>query len=129
MAAGTGQLDRVRADLESASLSDEQVFDVLRCAVVCDRIPVVEYLLNSGLDVNVTDRKATALHWASWEAKPSMVSFLLNCGGDATLLDAKHQMSAIGWAKYRRKEVGHRLRHDEVIQILEDCGRKTGDRI
>jgi len=119
MAAGAGQLDRVRADLESASLSDEQAFDVLRRAAVCDRIPVVEYLLDRGLEVNVTDGKATALHWAAWEAKPNMVSFLLSRGADATILDAKHQMSAGGWARHRRKEVGPRWGHDEVIRILE----------
>ena len=119
MAAGVGKLDRVRADLETASLSNEQAFDVLRCAVVCDRIPVVEYLLDSGLDVNVTDGKATALHWAAWEAKPNMVSFLLSRGADPTLLDAKYQMSAGGWARHRRKEVGPRWGHDEVIRILK----------
>ncbi|QDU76903.1 Ankyrin repeats (3 copies) [Bremerella volcania] len=124
IAAGAGQLDRVRADLESASFSDEQVFDVLRCAAVCDRVPLVEYLLDSGLDVNVTDGKATALHWAAWEAKPNMVSFLLNRGADATILDAKHHMSASGWAQHRRKEVGSRWGHDEVLAVLS---RRTPD--
>ena len=61
----------------------------------------------------------TALHWAAWEAKPNMVSFLLSRGADATLLDAKYQMSAGGWARHRRKEIGPRWGHDEVIRILD----------
>lgn len=119
MAAGAGQLDRVRADYESASLSEEPLFDVLRCAAVCDRVSVVEYLLDSGVDINVTDGESTILHWAAWEAKPNMVSFLLSRGADATILDTQHQLSASGWAKHRRNEIASRWGHDDVIQILQ----------
>lgn len=129
MAAGAGQLDRVQADFESVSFSDERMFDVLRCAAVCDRVPVVEYILDGGVDVNVTDGAETILHWAAWEAKPKMVSFLLDRGVDATILDGKHQMSASEWAEHRRKEVGHRWGHSDAIQMLRDWVRKTGDKI
>ncbi|MDA1230558.1 MAG: ankyrin repeat domain-containing protein [Planctomycetota bacterium] len=125
MAAGSGQLERVKGDFETAKFSSEQLFDVLRSAAVCNRINVVEYLLEREVDVNLTDGEATALHWAAWEAKPNMVAFLLQRGADASILDASHRMSPCGWAKHRRKEVGGRWGHDEVIQILDNLGVRS----
>jgi len=118
MAAGAGQLDRVRADWESLQEEPERQLDVFRCAVVCDRIPVVEYLLASGINVDANIDGATALHWAAWEAKPGMVEFLLSNGADPTKGDAQHNSTAQGWAKHRGDQLGPRWGHAAVIGIL-----------
>ena len=118
MAAGAGQLDRVKAEWQSLQEVPDQQLDALRCAVVCDRVPVVEYLLDSGVDVNVKIDGATALHWAAWEAKPVMVEFLLSKGADPSSEDTEHKSTAHGWAKHRGDQIGPRWGHPEVINIL-----------
>ena len=118
MAAGAGQLDRVKAEWESLQEEPDRQLDVFRCAVVCDRMPVVEYLLTNGVDVNVNIDGATALHWAAWEAKPRMVEFLLSSGADPSKGDAEHNSTAQGWAKHRGDQLGPRWGHPEVMEIL-----------
>lgn len=118
MAAGAGQLDRVQAEWKTLQDNSVQQLDVLRCAVVCDRVPVVESLLASGVDVNVDIDGATALHWAAWEAKPGMVEFLLSSGADPSKGDAEHNTTAHGWAKHRGDQLGPRWGHPEVMRIL-----------
>lgn len=117
MAAGAGQLERVQSEWKSLQDPDKQL-DVLRCGVVCNRVPVVEYLLTSGVDVNVDIDGATALHWAAWEAKPRMVEFLLSSGADPSKGDAEHNSTAFGWAKHRGDLLGPRWGHPEVMDIL-----------
>lgn len=119
MAAGAGQLDRVQDDLPSFRQDASTLHDVLRCAAVCDRIEVVEFLLKTSVDVNADIKGATVLHWAAWEAKPRMVEFLLDRGADSTATDRKHSLTPHGWAKHRRKELGPRWGHEEVMQLLE----------
>lgn len=117
MAAGAGQLDRVQTDW-NALQGREQQLDVFRCAVVCDRLQVVEYLLTCGIDVNADMDGATALHWAAWEAKPSMVEFLLRSGADPRKVDAQHNSTAHGWAQHRGEQLGSRWGHSQVLDML-----------
>lgn len=119
MATGAGQLERIQGEIPSMKTRSEELHDVLRCAVICDRTEIVDYLLSSGIDVDTDIDGATALHWAAWEAKPRMVAFLLRRGADSTVQDREHNLTALGWAKHRRKELGPRWGHPEVIRILE----------
>ena len=82
---------------------------------------VVEYLLNNGVDVNVSIDGATALHWAAWEAKPAMVRLLLRSGADPSKGDAEHNSTAHGWAKHRGDQLGSRWGHSEVMDILANA--------
>jgi uncharacterized protein len=113
MAAGAGLLDLLKEKLKP-----EEMMDVFRCACVCDRIEIVEYLLNDGVDVKVDINGASALHWAAWEAKPNMVQFLVDQGADRNSRDKKHQMTPTEWAAHRGKEIGSKWGHDEVIKCL-----------
>ncbi len=119
MAAGVGQLDRVKAELASIQQDTETLHDVLRCAAVCDRIEVVGFLLDNSVDVNTDIKGATVLHWAAWEAKPRMVKFLLSHGADSATTDQEHNLTPHGWAEHRRTELGPRWGHDEVMEILQ----------
>ena len=119
MAAGAGQLEKVQSEFESLRGNTDQLLDVYRSATVCDRMAVVEYLLANGLDVNSNMDGATALHWAAWEVKPKMVEFLLEQGANPTVRDRSHNLTPHGWAEHRRKEIGPRWGHDQVIRILE----------
>ena len=114
MAAGAGLLELMIEKLDGADISD-----VFRCACVCSQIKIVDHLLQDGLDVNIDIEGASALHWAAWEAKPRMVSYLVEHGADRTRLDAKYKMTAAQWAAHRKKQIGPRWGHDAVIKILE----------
>ncbi|NND97565.1 MAG: hypothetical protein HKN47_09585 [Pirellulaceae bacterium] len=118
MAAGAGQLERIQDALPSLQAMPDKLDDILRCAAICDRTQIVEYLLDNQMDVNTDVDGATALHWAAWEAKPRMVGLLLQRGADATRQDRKHNLTALGWAQHRRKELGPRWGHDDVIRML-----------
>jgi len=122
MAAGAGQLNRVQDEIESLRQNNEELLDVFRCAAVCDRIAIIQFLLANGLDCNADIKGATALHWAAWEAKPHMVKVLLDNGADPNIKDQRHNLTAHGWAKHRRKELGPRWGHNQVIALLESQG-------
>lgn len=120
MAAGAGELAMIEGENRKFPITDSEKLDVFRCAVVCDRLEVVEHLLvNEGIDVNADIDGATALHWAAWEAKPRMTEFLLSQGAYATVRDRKHKMTARDWAKHRGKELGPRWGHGHVLEVLD----------
>jgi len=121
MAAGAGQVDRVRHDLPVLRQKQDSLRDVMRCAAVCDQVDAVEFFLNNDIavDADINDHGATMLHWASWEAKPKMVEFLLSRGADPAKQDREHNLTPYGWAKHRRKELGPRWGHDLVMQLLD----------
>lgn len=121
MAAGAGQHERVKRELDSPQPEAAHLTDVFRCAVVCNRVEVVKILLSNWIDVNADINGATALHWAAWEAKLQMVSFLLENGAHANVADRKHKLTPHGWASHRRREVGPRWRHEEVMRVLESA--------
>ncbi|MGB0715322.1 MAG: ankyrin repeat domain-containing protein [Phycisphaerae bacterium] len=111
MAAGAGRLDLLK-QMEVTSPTD-----ILRTAAVCDQTHVVDWLLQSQLEPNANINGATALHWAAWEGKSRMVKFLLERGADPSRRDDDHNLTALGWAKYRRKTLGAGWGHDEVIAL------------
>lgn len=113
MAAGAGMLELLKEKLKP-----EQEIDVFRCACVCDRIEIVDYFLNGRLDVNVDIEGATGLHWAAWEAKPTMVKHLLKKGADHERRDSTYNMTPREWAAHREKELGSRWGHGDVRKCL-----------
>ncbi len=113
MAAGAGLLEPL-----SQMLPNGDLIDVYRCACVCDRIEVVEFLANEGLDLKCHIEGASALHWAAWEAKPRMVRFLIEQGLPLDQKDSTHRMTPSEWAAHRRKQLGPRWGHDDVLETL-----------
>ena len=120
MAAGSGNLDLLKRHGETlGSKFDDRKSQVYRCAAICGRTRVVDYLLANGIDVNHAIESATAMHWAAWESKPDMVRHLLDCGADPNRLDKKYSMTPLGWARHRMAEIGPQWHHDRVIDILD----------
>lgn len=112
MAAGAGQLEKLKL------LPMPEPADVLRCAVVCDRTHIVDWIFTQGLSVDTPVQQATCLHWAAWEGKPVMTDHLLKLGADRTCRDRNHDMTPREWAAFRRKGLGSGWGHDEVIARL-----------
>jgi uncharacterized protein len=115
IAAGAGLLDELKK-----MLKPEQRVDVFRCACICNRVEIVEYLFGEGLDINVDIEGASALHWAAREAKPKMVQFLVGKGANRDLRDRKHHMTPAEWASHRGKELGRRWGHEKVLELLSE---------
>ena len=113
MAAGVGDLEELKRRWNPAELSD-----VLRCACICDRVQIVEYLCSMGADINMDLDGATPLHWTAWEAKPRMIRYLLSKGAKKETKDANHQMTPVQWAKYRESQLGSRWGHRLVADAL-----------
>jgi len=123
MAAGAGLLERLEEKL--GDTTDENTrYDAFRCAGICDRIETVDFLLQTGLNVNHEIDGGTVLHWAAWEAKPRMVAHLLEIGANPNALDPRYNLTPLGWARHRLKEVGTRWGHKEVIGSLEEWEEK-----
>jgi hypothetical protein len=120
MCAGIGDVTAIKDWLSNSETNDTAaVKDAFRCAAVCGRCDVVDLFLELGVNVNDLVNKGTALHWASWEAKPEMVSHLLAKGADHRLRDPKYNMTPSEWAKHRLSKVGPRWGHHEVIRVLD----------
>lgn len=128
MAAGASQLNKIAGDNCEFPIRDEERIDVFRCAVVCDRIEVVDHLLtHGGIDINAEVDEATALHWAAWEAKPRMVEVLLGRGADQTALDREHRATPQQWAEHRGSQLGPRWGHGEVVRLLRRVNTSSNE--
>ena len=68
-------------------------------AALNDRRAVVDYLLDSGVDIDARPyRNTTALHFAIQFRRRDMVQLLLNRGAAITIEDDTYQSNAAGWA-------------------------------
>ncbi len=122
-AAGVGVLARWPV----AGASGEERSQALRAAVLCERIPVMDELLSTGLNVNDLISGGTPLHWAAWEAKTESARHLVARGSDHRLVDPEHKLTALGWAKHRFCQFpdAHPGGHAEVIAFLRKIGSAT----
>jgi len=78
------------------------------------RLPVLEKLLNDGIDVNVQDADGdTALIQASWDGNPATVKFLLDKGADVNA-ENNNGYTALIWASFYGRT--------EVVKLLLDKG-------
>ncbi len=116
-AAGAGDLQGM---LESVA-GEEEHAQALRAAALCEQLPAIDQLLDTGLNVNRLINGGTALHWAAWEAKLASVRHLIARGADSRLADPQHQGTPLRWAKHRAAECpyAHPGGHGEVIRFLE----------
>ena len=122
-AAGVGDL----SGYLPGSLPDGELVRALRAAAVCERLEVVDQLLDTGLDVNTElttltePGGGTALHCAAWEGKARSVAHLLDRGADPDKRVEGHgtlrQSTALAWCR-QRAGVGHGGEHAEVDALL-----------
>ena len=69
-------------------------------AALNNRRVVVDYLLDSGVDINVRPyRNTTALHFAIQFRRLDMVRHLIERGASVTVKDGNHRSDALGWAR------------------------------
>ena len=74
--------------------------EALVFAALNNRRVVVEYLLESGADIDARPyRNTTALHFAVQFQRRDMVQLLLDRGAATTIQDDTHQSDAAGWAR------------------------------
>ena len=73
---------------------------LLHTAAHAGHLPVVDLLLQRGLDVNVRERgdNTYAMHWAAAAAHLDVVRRLADAGGDVVGRGDDHQLEVIGWA-------------------------------
>jgi hypothetical protein len=82
------------------------------------RLETTEFLLSQGADINAIvpglDARATILHWMAssshGESDLRVISFLLDHGANPTIRDEGHHETALGWARYCRR--------DDVVNLL-----------
>lgn len=115
-AAGVGNID----DFLPAP-SPERVL-ALRAAAVCERLDVIDALLDSGIDVDsefttmTESRGATALHCAAYAGKARSVAHLLDRGADPDRRIADE--TALQWCRARHTGLGEGWGHAQVETIL-----------
>lgn len=101
-----------------------------RAAAVCERLDVIDELLNTGLPVDAdpetgdADGSRTVLHDAAYAGKPASVEYLLSLGADPNRTDTEHHSTPLGWCRHRLGELavfGDHLTggHRHVEALLE----------
>lgn len=126
VAAGVGDLDG--HDVAGASLARRA--RAARAAAVCERLSVLDQLVDSGVPVDADPEtgmsygSCTLLHQAAYWGKPRSVQHLLGRGADPNRLDVEHGSSPLGWCRHRLGEIvafGQHLAagHRQVESILE----------
>ncbi|MEQ7005567.1 ankyrin repeat domain-containing protein [Actinopolymorpha sp. B17G11] len=123
-AAGAGDIDHYGL----ADVTHEILVGALRAAAVCERLTVIDQILDTGLDVNSEFRTltepggGTALHCAAWEGKDASVAHLLTRGADPNRrvegVDPIRNATPLAWCRHR-SGVGHGGNHTQVEAILE----------
>ena len=104
-AAERGDVDALRAALDEHpervhARKPPYEWTLLHVAAHNGRLPVVEMLLERGLDVNVRERgdNTYAMHWAAAAAHLDVVRRLADAGGDVIGHGDDHALEVIGWA-------------------------------
>ncbi len=115
-AAGAGELGEWLTD----DRSNEERALALRNASVCERLDVIDQLLDAGVDIHAEADGATVLHWAAWSGKISAVRHLVERGADAQRRDPAHGGNPLGWCRHRHNELFRpSLGHEAVEDFLE----------
>jgi len=76
-------------------------------AAMGGHLPVIERLIDAGVDVNVRpcfDHAATALHWTVVGDQPEATAWLLQMGADPDLRDTTFESPPRGWAEHLGRE-------------------------
>jgi ankyrin repeat protein len=133
-AAGVGRLDLVASFFnEDGSLkptaTPEQMRDGFTWACEFGQTPVVEYLLDRGMDVNTRlprHHGQTGLHWASHGGCVETVKLLLRRGASVDTQDERFGGTPLAWALHglaeEANELFEREAHYEVVALLVAAG-------
>jgi len=102
-AAGVGRLEVVRGFFEpdgvlKAGATMAQALSGFQWACEYDHLPVVEFLLQQGVDCSQRHRGQTGLHWAAHCGHASVVRLLLQHGAPVHLRDERFGGTPLGWA-------------------------------
>ncbi len=101
-AAGVGDL--AGHQIEAAGESDRA--RALQAAALCERLSVIDRLVEAGTPVDAEVDGATALHAAAGGGKARSVARLLEHGADANRRDANFEATALGWCRHHRSGWG-----------------------
>lgn len=122
-AAGVGDIARFLA----TDVPETERLSALRAAAVCERLDVIDDLLDTGLDIDtefttLTEPDGgTALHCAAWEGKDRSVVHLLSRGADPNRTvsgrDGRGASTPLDWCR-ARAGVGHGGDHAAVEALL-----------
>ncbi|WPT14430.1 Protein S-acyltransferase 24 [Picochlorum sp. SENEW3] len=81
---------KVDAVKEILDRPDDQGYYCLQWAALNNRVSIVAYLIDQGVNINAQDRtKQTALHWSVVRGSLGALDTLLRAGSDAKIVDSK----------------------------------------
>jgi SAM-dependent methyltransferase len=132
-AAGIGRLDLVKAFFDpdgslKASATAKQMRDGFTWACEFGRDPVVEFLLERGMDVSAKLRHhgQTGLHWAAGGAHVETVKMLLAHGAPVDAKDESWSATPLSWTLFgwrnRSPQGAAPERYVETVRLLVEAG-------
>jgi hypothetical protein len=131
-AAGVGHLDLVKSFFnQDGSLKTNATHTGMECGFVwaCQygRTNIVEFLLGTGLKVDVMPHGITGLHWAAYSARVDIVKLLLERKAPNELRDGRHRGTPLGWALHAwgdppREPKAEPRHYYEVVALLVAAG-------
>ncbi|HKX28207.1 MAG TPA: ankyrin repeat domain-containing protein [Blastocatellia bacterium] len=131
-AAGVGRLNAVKSFFnDDGSLKPpvtrQQMMDGFARACAFGRISVIDFLLQTGMEVDAKLRHEgqTGLHWAAYGGHVEAVKLLLERGAPVDVKDDSHGGTPLDWALYAwgSREV-ERGSYYEVIALLARAGAR-----
>jgi len=119
-AAANGQLATVMRKLEEGqdvNVTDDTGMTALSWAALRGRSGVVRYLLEKGADPNIPDEKGLyPLHKAC---------LFGDKGAIQSLVDFDADVNAEGPGGLKAVQIARRMKHDEIVEILETAAART----
>src|SRR5262245_39361745 len=129
-AAGIGRLDVVKSFFnEDGSLKSTattaQVQAGFNWACAYGRTPVVDFLVQAGIDIGERHHGETGLHWAAYGGHSEVVKLLLEHRAPVDVRDDRFGGTPLSWALYGWQEglqSSACARYNEVVSLLVDAG-------
>ena len=114
-------LDKYPERLEARNNPYEHT--LLHVAAFAGHLPIVEVLLERGLDVNAREKgdNTYAMHWAAAAGHLNVVRRLADAGGDVVGHGDDHELEVIGWATCWE---GTDQRHAAIAEFLVSRGAR-----
>jgi ankyrin repeat protein len=114
-----------------ASLSEADAAALLQ-AMVDEKFDTVQLMLSLGWPLTPqSEWGGTALHWAAWNAKVSLVRTLLEHGAPVNLRDTRYGSSPIAWSAHGSLYSGKGSDEDyiAIVNMLLDAGASRDEAI
>jgi hypothetical protein len=123
-AAGVGRLDLVERLFADAG----DVSEGFNYACHYGYAPVVEFLLDRGVDVNVRFKSVTGLHVAAYYGRPAIIDLLIQRGADLEPIDETYHSTPLIWALtgWERRHAADRSAFYTIVARLVSAGAKVG---